>query len=103
MRRTGRACTARPTTCTSGGRDGPATIQGIAWVKQIDCRACGKPVPLNLDQVVMRSFDQKLPSLVDCPECGHLFRRQRNHTRVACPECEHRFVPNQKRCVNTDY
>ena len=90
------------TTCSEC--DGPATIQGVSWVKQIDCRACGEPVDLNLDQVVMRSFDQKkLPHLVDCPECGHLFRNKRIDRRLACPECDHRFTPNAKRCVNTDY
>jgi putative DNA methylase len=73
-------------------------------VKQIDCRACGEPVDLNLDQVVMRSFDQKkLPNLIDCPKCGHLFRNKRIDRRLACPECDHRFTPNAKRCVNTDY
>lgn len=90
------------TTCSEC--DGPATIQGVSWVKQIDCRACGEPVDLNLDQVVMRSFDQKkLPNLIDCPECGHLFRNKRIDRKLACPECDHRFTPNEKRCVNTDY
>ncbi len=90
------------TTCSEC--DGPATIQGVSWVKQIDCRACGEPVDLNLDQVVMRSFDQKkLPNLIDCPECGHLFRNKRIDRKLACPECDHRFTPNAKRCVNTDY
>jgi len=84
--------------------DSPGTIQGVSWVKQIDCRACGEPVDLNLDQVVMRSFDQKkLPNLVDCPACGHLFRHKRIDRKLACPECEHRVVPNEKRCMNTDY
>jgi putative DNA methylase len=89
------------TTCSSC--EGPAMIQGVAWVKQIDCRDCGEPVDLNLDQVVMRSFDKDVPSLVDCPDCGHLFRSKRIDRRVPCPECEHRFVPNEKWCVNTDY
>jgi putative DNA methylase len=90
------------TTCSQC--DGPATIQGVAWVKQIDCRACGELVDLNLDQVVMRSFDEKkLPNLVDCPECGHVFRSKRIDRKLACPECEHRFIPKEKRCVNTDY
>lgn len=90
------------TTCSEC--NGPATIQGVAWVKQIDCRACGEPVDLNLDQVVMRSFDEKkVPNLVDCPECGHLFRSKRIDRKLACPECAHRFVPNAKWCVNTDY
>jgi putative DNA methylase len=90
------------TTCSEC--DGPATIQGVSWVKQIDCRACGESADLNLDQVVMRSFDQKkLPHLVDCPECGHLFRSKRIDRRLACPECDHRFAPNAKRCINTDY
>lgn len=90
------------TTCSKCA--GPATIQGVSWVKQIDCRACGEPVDLNLDQVVMRSFDQdKLPNLVDCPECGHLFRHKRIDRKLTCPECDHRFVPNAKRCINTDY
>jgi putative DNA methylase len=89
------------TTCSEC--NGPATIQGVAWVKQISCRACGEPVDLNLHRVVMRSFDKKVPSLVDCPECGHLFRRKRIDAKVACPECDHRFVANANRCVNTDY
>lgn len=90
------------TTCATC--DGPATIQGVAWVKQIDCRACGEPVDLNLDQVVMRSFDEKkVPNLVDCPECGHVFRTKRIDRKLGCPECKHRFVPNAKWCANTDY
>ncbi len=89
------------TTCSSC--DGPATIQGTAWVKQIECRDCGELVDLNLDQVVMRSFGDKVKNLVDCPDCGHLFRTKRTDRRLPCPECGHRFTPNEKWCLNTDY
>ncbi len=80
-----------------------ATIQNATWVKQIECRTCGELVDLNIDQVVMRSFDKKLSHLVDCPMCQHVFSSAALDKKVRCPECTHRFIPNAKRCVNTDY
>lgn len=83
--------------------NGRATIQNAAWVKQIVCRACGQIVDLNIDQVVMRSFDTRVPHLVDCPVCRYVFSSKTLSETVQCPECRHGFVPNEKRCVNTDY
>jgi len=88
-------------TCSSCS--GRATIQNATWVKQIECRACGELVDLNIDQVVMRSFATRLPHLVDCPACRHVFSSKALDGKVRCPDCAHRFVPNEKRCVNTDY
>jgi putative DNA methylase len=88
-------------TCSSCAGD--ATIQNTIWVKQIECRKCGDLVDLNIDQVVMRSFDARTKSLVDCPECRHLFSTKRLDKKVPCPRCDHRFLPKAKRCVNTDY
>ncbi|HKH44896.1 MAG TPA: hypothetical protein VKM72_09575 [Thermoanaerobaculia bacterium] len=89
------------TTCLSCA--GPATIQHAAWIKQIACRACGELVDLNLDQVVMRAFGRGGTSLVDCPDCGFIFRTDDLDARVDCPDCAHGFVPREQRCPNTDY
>jgi putative DNA methylase len=82
---------------------GKATIQNVTWVKQTTCSACEKDVDLNLNQVVMRSFDPKLQHLVDCPECHQVFSSSQIDEEIACPECSHSFTPNENRCVNTDY
>jgi putative DNA methylase len=88
-------------TCSRCG--GEATIQHAAWLKQIDCRACGQPVDLNLDQVLMRSFGRDGESLVDCPDCGSVFRTAVLDSEVECGVCGRYFVPGKRRCLNTDY
>lgn len=89
------------TTCS--GCAGPATIQNVAWLKQITCGACGEPTDLNLDQVIMRDFSRDASHLVDCPECSHVFRTPTIDSTAKCPDCRHRFVPNEPKCRNTDY
>ena len=88
-------------TCSSCA--GQATVQHAAWIKQIGCRACGEPVDLNLDRVVMRAFGRGGASLVDCPDCGCIFRTDDLDIRVDCPDCARTFVPRQQRCRNTNY
>lgn len=80
-----------------------ATIQNVAWVTQIRCRACGELVDLSTNQVVMRSFSVKTPHLVECPECHRVFSEHTLEAPVSCPKCDHHFVPNVDKCASTDY
>src|ERR1700680_2078548 len=88
-------------TCSSCA--GQATVQHAAWIKQIGCRACGEPVDLNLDRVVMRAFGRGGASLADSPDCGAILRTDDLDIRVDCPDCARTFVPRQQRCRNTNY
>ncbi|HTP28165.1 MAG TPA: DNA methyltransferase, partial [Anaeromyxobacteraceae bacterium] len=89
------------TTCGQCG--GAADIQYTAWLKQIDCSACGELVDLNRSHVVMQDFGLKGAGLVDCPRCALPWRVKNVNARVQCPECRHRFVPSHKPVANKYY
>lgn len=69
------------------------------WIKMVDCPKCKGEIKLFKDYII--TYNKKETEFyMICPNCMHVFERDRINDKERCPKCEFKFSPKKGVVIN---